>query len=378
MAGEVKGWCPGARRPMESGDGLILRLRPHGGRLTPDQAQALADLAETYGDGAIELSARAHPHLRGVRPEVLPEIHRILARHGLLDAEADMEARRNILVAPLWRAEDHALEMAAALEAALGEAPPLPAKFGFALDLGPQAILGGASADIRIERSPEGLILRAEGMALGEPVSAEEAPAKALALAHWFAENRGEAGRMARLIGSGLRPPLAAAQTPLTAAPPGLGPQAPGFHLAFPFGRVEAEALRSLARAPLRLTPWRSAVVEGLREAPDIPGLILDPLDPLLRVSACVGAPGCASAEGATRDLARSLAALVPQGARLHVSGCAKGCAHPRPAEATLLARPDGRFDFIRDGSAKAPPHLTGLASAEIPAILRGSFAPSL
>ena len=30
----AKGWCPGALRPMESGDGLIARIRPRGGRLS--------------------------------------------------------------------------------------------------------------------------------------------------------------------------------------------------------------------------------------------------------------------------------------------------------------------------------------------------------
>ncbi len=25
---EIKGWCPGALRPMQSGDGLVVRIRP--------------------------------------------------------------------------------------------------------------------------------------------------------------------------------------------------------------------------------------------------------------------------------------------------------------------------------------------------------------
>ncbi len=28
---DVKGWCPGALRPMESGDGLVVRVRPRAG-----------------------------------------------------------------------------------------------------------------------------------------------------------------------------------------------------------------------------------------------------------------------------------------------------------------------------------------------------------
>jgi precorrin-3B synthase len=44
----------------------------------------------------------------------------------------------------------------------------------------------------------------------------------------------------------------------------------------------------------------------------------------------------------------------------LHVSGCAKGCAHPGVAPLTLVATSAG-FDLIRDGSASATPTLSGL-----------------
>ena len=36
---DAKGWCPGAYRPMMSGDGLVVRVRPVLARLT--QAQVL-------------------------------------------------------------------------------------------------------------------------------------------------------------------------------------------------------------------------------------------------------------------------------------------------------------------------------------------------
>lgn len=32
----IQGWCPGALRPMASGDGLVVRIRLPGGRMTPD------------------------------------------------------------------------------------------------------------------------------------------------------------------------------------------------------------------------------------------------------------------------------------------------------------------------------------------------------
>jgi precorrin-3B synthase len=47
--GTIKGWCPGALQPMLSGDGLVVRVRPHGGRLDAAQAAGLADLAERFG-----------------------------------------------------------------------------------------------------------------------------------------------------------------------------------------------------------------------------------------------------------------------------------------------------------------------------------------
>ena len=48
---EIKGWCPSALRPMLSGDGLVVRLRPRGGRLSSAQAvgyrRALASTTAT-------------------------------------------------------------------------------------------------------------------------------------------------------------------------------------------------------------------------------------------------------------------------------------------------------------------------------------------
>jgi precorrin-3B synthase len=66
-----KGWCPGALRPMETGDGLLARVRAPRGRLSLDQAEALANAALRCGNGAIGLSARANLHLRGVTERTL-------------------------------------------------------------------------------------------------------------------------------------------------------------------------------------------------------------------------------------------------------------------------------------------------------------------
>ncbi len=64
----IRGWCPGALQPMESGDGWVVRIRPPGGRPGRAQAQAIADAAQTHGNGVIELTGRANLQLRGVTP----------------------------------------------------------------------------------------------------------------------------------------------------------------------------------------------------------------------------------------------------------------------------------------------------------------------
>lgn len=374
MSGQVKGWCPGARRPMESGDGLVVRVRPHAGRLTVDQALRLADLAETFGNGLIDLGSRAHLQIRGVDGQHLSQVHAALSDMNLLDPDSQTEARRNILTTPLWQDGDDTLAIVAGLEAALATGPDLPAKFGFAVDTGPNAVLGDASADIRIERAEQGLILRADGLAMGEVVTPLTAITRAVELARWFADQPG-ARRMAGLVQAGILPPHRADIAAKTA--PALRPKASGVGLcvALPFGQMTAAVLRHLAIAPLRLTPWRSVVLEGVITLAPHPGLITDADDPLLRVIACTGAPGCSSASVDTRTLARALAPHVPPGKTLHVSGCAKGCACQKTADVVLTGH-DGAFDLALGALPGATPAMRDLAPDALPDLIRGCFAP--
>jgi precorrin-3B synthase len=71
----------------------------------------------------------------------------------------------------------------------------------------------------------------------------------------------------------------------------------------------------------------------------------------------------CPQATVETRDLARRLAAHVE--GRLHVSGCAKGCAHPRAADVTLTGR-NGLFDLGLNAPAGGPAARCGLSPAEL------------
>ncbi len=360
---KVYGWCPGALRPMMSGDGLVVRIRAPLGRLTPDQARGIADLSETHGNGLLDLSARANLQMRGIREDRHEALLSGLRDLGLLDREEAAEARRNIMLTPFWAEGDDSAAIAGDLAKALTAATnlKLPGKFGFAVDCGPAPVLQNAAADIRIERKSSSLILRPDGATHGMPVTRDIAASEAINLARWFLETGGATGgrgRMKAHIAKGMQLPSGyrsvSEQSGQEAKP---GPVEAGLLVALEFGQMSAKTLKALAdQGPLRLTPWRMLLIEGASNIAPLPGLILDATDPRLRVSACTGAPGCLQALSATRDLARDLAPHVPDGAHLHVSGCAKGCAHPGPAPLTLTATACDTFALIRHGTAADEP----------------------
>jgi precorrin-3B synthase len=381
----IQGWCPGALRPMMSGDGLVARVRPHSGRLTPTEVRGIADLARRHGNGLIDLSGRANVQLRGVTAKTHPALIDGLSALGLIDPSAGAEARRNIVVSPFWEAGDGTTEIAAELERLLTSprAPDLPGKFGFSIDGGRRpTVLGDVFADVRIARHSSGWLVYPDSFVTGAVIDTPVAAAKAaMELARWFVDAGGVKdgrGRMANLWKGDTtrdrngRLPLrfktggagAATSPDLTV---GVCPQ--GFLAGFAFGQCDAETFGALADlGPIRVTPWRMVLIEGLRRAPSLPGLITEPRDPLLNVTACTGAPGCPQALGATRALARRLAPLVPQGQRLHVSGCAKGCAHPGPAEATLVASSADSYDLMLNDTAAGQPARTDLGPVALTA----------
>ena len=59
--------CPGAMRLHEAADGPLARIRIPGGLLSTDAALALADLAESVGDGHLHLTVRGNVELRGIQ-----------------------------------------------------------------------------------------------------------------------------------------------------------------------------------------------------------------------------------------------------------------------------------------------------------------------
>lgn len=375
----IQGWCPGALHPMESGDGWVVRVRPHAGRLSQEQARGLAALAAKHGNGLIDLSARANVQLRGVTMTSHTPLIGGLRDLGLLDDSAQAESRRNVTLAPFWAQGDGAHDVAQELSTALTapSAPRLPSKFGFVVDMGASPILRDIAGDIRIERSPVGALIYGSGAQTGAAVPLADAVQTALHLANWFGDAGGIGpdgrGRMPALLAQGavLPAPFAAQAVP-SALPftPRIGLHLAGALVGFEFGQMLAETLADLAElGPLRITPWRMVLVEGAQSMPTLAHLITDADDPMLRVIACTGAPACIQAHAPTRDLARALAPHIAQGHICHVSGCAKGCAHPTTAALTLTATPSG-FDLVQNGRAGDTPNRAGLAPSIIPQAL--------
>ena len=173
-------------------------------------------------------------------------------------------------------------------------------------------------------------------------------------------------GRFARLAGpDGVRDDkrfdaaLAAvggAAPALAVPPPGAGAPSPVAAIAFAFGQCDAAALGELAEkaaalgiAAISPAPDRRLLLAGEAGAVDAIaadaaalGFVTGAGDPRLSIFACAGSAGCAAGALPTRQIAGEIAtaaqALLDGSFALHLSGCAKGCAHPEPAALAFTA----------------------------------------
>jgi precorrin-3B synthase len=87
-------------------------------------------------------------------------------------------------------------------------------------------------------------------------------------------------------------------------------------------------------------------------------GFVTRANDPRRRIIACPGAPACASGFIAARAIAGEIAesAALRNSETIHISGCAKGCAHPRPAALTIVGSEHG-CGIVEHGTTRATPH---------------------
>ncbi len=365
----VRGWCPSLHEPMASGDGLLVRVKPRGGRMSAVAARAVAEAAERYGNGVIELTNRANLQIRGLSSDSAKTFAQVMVMQGMAEADPAAERRRTVIASPLADSI-LALDMEAMLASDTSLAA-LPAKFGVVVDAGGPISVANASGDIRVIVRDELATIALDG---GEAVTCTpgEAVTVTQRLIHAFLATGTprmrdlDAATRTIVIASGAKQSRVGALpldcfAPLAMTP--VGPFPGAYAVGLPFGQITAATLRHLAdlTGMLHLTPWRAVLLEGVTQPPLSPELITDPTDPRPSIAACPGHPACGQASTTTRADAAWLAATgLTHGRTIHVSGCAKGCAHPGSAAITLVGD-SGRYHLVRNGRADAVPTRRGL-----------------
>ncbi|TIM04408.1 MAG: precorrin-3B synthase, partial [Mesorhizobium sp.] len=63
-----RGACPALSAPMQTGDGLLVRLNPVAGGLSPKSLVGLGESASRHGNGIMEVTARGSLQIRGLTP----------------------------------------------------------------------------------------------------------------------------------------------------------------------------------------------------------------------------------------------------------------------------------------------------------------------
>ena len=394
-----KGWCPGARRPMQAKDGLLVRLRISGGGVSAATLRGLAQAGRAHGNGLFDLSARANLQMRGVRGESLPLLIETLDVLGVIDENAAAEAVRNVLVSPLAGLDGRidAPRAAKALDATLAankDLHALPGKFGFLIDDGSALSVAGVPADVRFDwtggKQPFAVGIGGhanEAIVLGL-CGGDDIPNIASRLARAFLRLGSQMAepprRMRGLIEScgagaiaglaGLRPgPSRRSGAIEEPCPVGLlrFNERYCFGVGAAFGRLDANMLDAAARGAeifstgeIRLTPWRALILPfvqpkqagAMRAYFTAHRFIVDHEDARLAIAACGGASTCERGTTDTRSDALALMFFARRvrktGVALHVSGCAKGCARQAATPFTLIAHA-GRYELVVDATAR-------------------------
>ena len=376
--------CPGVLRLTEAADGYLARVRLPGGLIGAGPLRVLARLAAELGDGRAELTSRGNVQLRGLAEDAAGPLTDELVRAGLLPSPGH-DRVRNVLASPL-AGLDGGPDLTAivqGLDAALCARPrlaELPGRFLFAVDDGRGDVAGlGADVVARVRADGavvNGLTIRNAGRdhAVTDHPAAADVVTVMLACAEAFLDLRaaegGTAWRISDLAGGTERVrAAAAARLGLAAAPQPAGASAgrsagpvprpvgvvgsggTAAVLLAPLGRLTAAQLTWLADRvggrPARITPWRSVVLPDL---PDAAGLIrdaaglgfgVDARSPWLRVTACAGRPGCASALADVQADAAEFAARWPERI-VHVSGCTRHCGRPAATQVDVTATSEG------------------------------------
>ena len=401
-----RGACPGLSTPMQTGDGLLARLMASG-TVTLDAMAGLAAAARRHGNGIIEITSRGSVQVRGLTPQSAPLFADAVAQLGIAAHDGVP-----VIADPLAGLDPYEVIDAGALAADLRTAlaaqpfaPRLAPKTAITIDGGGALHLDELWADIRLRATGRPGDARLH-VAIGG-TGASAAPFAAIA--------PGDAiDTVVRLLGAtAARGPHARVRDVICGtggiapAPARAAVDAVGWHrlrgdcvavgIGLPFGHADVTALEKLTHAArevgadgLRAAPGRALLVVGIADdaasqfaaSASQLGFIVDATDPRRRVVACAGAPICGAGEIAARALApaitTAIAPLLDPGEVIHLSGCAKGCAHQGAAALTVIGR-TGACDLLVKGApagscaaVELPQRLAELAQRLQPKVRHG------
>ncbi len=391
-----RGICPRVSAPMPTGDGLLARLIPVG-TISTVAFSKLCAAAGAYGNGVVEITARGNIQIRGLTPQSAPRFAAALAALDIAVADGIP-----VVCNPLAGLDTTAIADVGGLAARLRQAlacsslpTGLAPKVSVVIDGGGALTLDAVATDIRlraVERGRDVLLLVDIG---------DESAIGAVPLAHSVTcvmrllEAIARSGHQLRArdaVDQNGIGPFRAAVADLLASPSEARSAVPldrpsdpigAFHLrnrrlafgvGLAFGHADSTALAKLASfakaagaTGLRMAPGRALIAIGLEPfaveqfiaAAEELGFIVRSDDPRRNVLACAGAPRCAAAHIAARAMAPRIAAEAAAGLdgsfAIHISGCAKGCAHPKAAALTIVGTAAG-CAMIADGSASGKP----------------------
>jgi precorrin-3B synthase len=405
-----RGACPGLSAPMQTGDGLLVRLLPIGTMPFRSFAELCA-AAGKHGNGVIEITARGSIQVRGLSAASAPQFAAAVAALGIAVADGNP-----ILSNALAGLDPEELLDAGALAAELRHAlartslaARLAPKVAVAIDGGGALALDRLPADLRLCAWMTDRAVTLQVALGGDATSATPlgavAPDNGVEAAIRLLSVLARGGRQARardvLASQGIAV-FQSAIADLLVSDGSLhraktGREAIGFHplrdgsfacgIGLAFGHADATSLRLLADAAgaagasgLRAAADRALMAIGIPHeksasfaaAAEQLGFIVRAGDPRRRVVACAGRPICGSAHIATRTIAPRIAAIAApsfDGAfTIHISGCIKGCAHPGAAALTVLGTPEG-CALIANGTTRDNPHIL-VEADEMPAAI--------
>ena len=395
----TRGWCPTVSTPMQTGDGLLARLILHE-PIAISKLSALCLAAEEHGNGVIEVTQRGSLQIRG-----LSEVSAPMFAHAVASLEVGMGGGPPLLTSPLLGLDVYepfhssvvAVSLLSLLNAGLQGTESLGPKVSVLIDGGGKLHLDAVTADIRLVAACDSLLqlslagnaqnaLHLGYVAMDRVAATVDVLLRILATIGSTARARDlvcqpviqevrqsldvEGNLVNDLPPSGRCHSARAPAEPIGTHELKDGTVALGF--ALPFGYTTATTLRHVAEAAadygascIRPAPGRALLAIGLsqpdanklRDVATAEDFVVDHRDARRHVITCAGAPACAAAKLATRQLAADVASatqrLAGSSKIVHLAGCSKGCAHPGPAALTIV----GPDRVVLNGRASDTPH---------------------